>query len=100
MEIAFRTRKLEREYQEYARAVKSYGPEVARRYILRINIIKQARDIEELMSLPALRCHALRGNYREQYAIKLTGFYRLIFTLKGNALEIAQIEEVSKHYGD
>ena len=100
MEIAFRTRKLEREYQEYARAVKSYGPEVARRYILRINIIKQARDIEELMSLPALRCHALRGNYRGQYAIKLTGFYRLIFTLKGNALELAQIEEVSKHYGD
>lgn len=100
MEIVFRTRKLEREYQEYARAVKSYGPEVARRYILRINIIKQARDIEELMSLPALRCHALRGNYRGQYAIKLMGFYRLIFTLKGNALEIAQIEEVSKHYGD
>lgn len=100
MEIAFRTRKLEREYQEYARAVKSYGSEVARRYIQRINIIKQARDIKELMSLPALRCHALKGNYHGEYAIKLTGFYRLIFTLKGDALEIAQIEEVSKHYGD
>jgi len=100
LEIAFRTRKLEREYREYARAVKSYGPEVARRYIQRINIIKQAQDIEELKSLPALRCHSLRGNYRGEYAIKLTGFYRLIFTLKGNALEIAQIEEVSKHYGD
>ena len=100
MEIAFRTRKLEREYQEHARAVKSYGSEVARRYIQRINIIKQARDIEELMSLPALRCHALRGDYYGEYAIKLTGFYRLIFTLKGNTLEIAQIEEVSKHYGD
>ena len=100
MEIAFRTRKLEREYQEHARAVKSYGSEVARRYIQRINIIKQARDIEELMSLPAFRCHTLRGDYHGEYAIKLTGFYRLIFTLKGNALEIAQIEEVSKHYGD
>mgnify|MGYP001089985531 CR=1 FL=1 len=100
MEIAFRTRKLEREYREYARAVKSYGSEVARRYIQRINIIKQAKDIEELKSLPALRCHSLRGNYRGEYAIKLTGFYRLIITLKGNALEIVQIEEVSKHYGD
>ena len=100
MEIAFRTRKLEREYQEHARAVKPYGSEVARRYIQRINIIKQARDIEELMSLPALRCHTLRGDYHGEYAIKLTGFYRLIFTLKGNALEIVQIEEVSKHYGD
>lgn len=100
MEIAFRTRKLEREYREYARAVKSYGSEVARRYIQRINIIKQAKDIEELKSLPALRCHSLRGNYRGEYAITLTGFYRLIISLKGNALEIVQIEEVSKHYGD
>jgi proteic killer suppression protein len=100
LEIAFRTRKLEREYREYVKAVKSYGPEVARRYIQRINIIKQVQDIEELKSLPALRCHSLRGNYRGEYAITLTGFYRLIISLKGNALEIAQIEEVSKHYGD
>jgi len=100
VEVTFRTRKLEREYREHARAVKAYGVEVARRYIHRINIIKQAHDIEELMALPALRCHALKGPRRGQYAVKLTGFYRLIFTLKGVALEIALIEEVSKHYGD
>ncbi|MBW1851064.1 MAG: type II toxin-antitoxin system RelE/ParE family toxin [Deltaproteobacteria bacterium] len=100
MEVVFRTRRLEKEYREYERAVKSYGSEVARRYIHRINIIKHARNIEELMTLPALRCHALKGDRHGQYAIKLTGFYRLIFTLKGNALELAQIEEVSKHYGD
>ena len=100
VEVTFRTRKLEREYREHARAVKAYGVEVARRYIQRINIIKQAHDIEELMALPALRCHALKGFRTGQYAAKLTGFYRLIFTLRGDALEIAQIEEVSKHYGD
>lgn len=100
MEVTFRTRKLEREYREYARAVRAYGVEVARRDIQRINIIKQVHDIEELMALPVLRCHALKGSRTEQYAVKLTGFYRLIFTLKGDALEIAQIEEVSKHYGD
>jgi len=100
VEVVFRTRRLEKEYLEYERAVKSYGPEVARRYIQRINIIKQARDIEELMTLPVLRCHALKGNRRGQYAIKLTGFYRLIFALEGKAFELVQIEEVSKHYGD
>ena len=100
MEVTFRTRKLEREYREHGRAVKAYGVEVARRYIQRINIIKQAHDIEELMALPALRCHALKGSRRGQHTVKLTGFYRLIFTLKGDALEIALIEEVSKHYGD
>ena len=100
MEITFRTRKLENEYREHAKAVKAYGDKVARKYIQRINIIKSVRNIDELMVLPALGCHSLKGDRRGQYSIKLTGFYRLIFTLKGDALEIAHIEEVSKHYGD
>ena len=100
MEVTFRTRKLEREYRQHTRAVKAYGSEVAHKYIQRINIIKQVKNIEELMLLPALGCHQLKGDRQGQFSIKLTGFYRLILTLKGNKLEIAHIEEVSKHYGD
>ena len=100
MEVTFRTRRLEREYREYTKAVKAYGDKIARKYIDRINIIKTAKGIDELMSLPVLGCHPLKGDRAGQYAIKLTGFYRLIFTLKGDALEIVNIEEVSKHYGD
>ena len=100
MEVIFRSRKLEKEYRQHNKGVKAYGLEVARKYIQRINIIKQARDIEELMNLPALNCHPLKGNRHGQYAVKPTGFCSLIFTLMGDALEIAHIEEVSKHYGD
>ncbi len=100
MEVKFRARKLEREYKEHRRAEKSYGQEVARQYIQRINIIKQTQDLEELMNLPGLGCHVLKGKRQGQYAVKLTGFYRLIFTLEGESLEIVRIEEVSKHYGD
>jgi proteic killer suppression protein len=100
VEVIFRTRKLEREYRQHSKGVKAYGHEVARKYIQRINIIKRVRDIDELMNLPALGCHPLKGDRRGQYAFKLTGFYSLIFTLRGEALEIAHIEEVSKHYGD
>jgi proteic killer suppression protein len=100
VEITFRTRKLEREYCQFNRATKAYGEVVARKYIARINIIKQAKNIEELEALPALRCHPLKGKRIGQFSIKLTGFYRLIFTLKGEALEIVHIEEVSKHYDD
>lgn len=99
MEVTFRTRKLEREYRKSDLAMKSYGTAVARKYIQRINIIKQAHDIDELLRLPGLRCHPLKGDRKGQYAVKLTGFHRLIFTLQGDALEIARIEEVSKHYG-
>ena len=100
MEVTFRTRRLEKEYREYDKAIKSYGTEVTRKYIQRINIIKQVRNIEELMRLPGLGCHSLKGDRHGQYSIKLTGFYRLIFTLKDDALEIVHVEEVSKHYGD
>lgn len=100
MDTRFRTRKLQKQYENFREAEKAYGKEVARKFILRVNTIKIARDIEELKTLPALRCHPLKGNRKGQWAIKLTGFYRLIFTLKGKLLEIVLIEEVSKHYDD
>jgi plasmid maintenance system killer protein len=100
LEVTFRTRKLEKEYREFAKAKKAYGDQVGRRFILRINTIKHVRDIEELKLLPGLRCHGLKGNRHGQYAVTLIGRWRLIFTLQGDALEIVHIEEVSKHYGD
>ena len=100
MEVRFRTRRLEKQYQSHKEAERAYGKEVARKYIQRVNIIKQARNIEELKALPGLRCHPLKGNRQGQWAIYLTGFYCLIFTLEGETMEIVRIEEVSKHYDD
>jgi len=60
----------------------------------------ESTRLDELQSLPGLRCHPLSGDRKGQYAVNLNGFYRLIFTLKGDVLEIVLIEEVSKHYGD
>lgn len=100
MEVQFRTKQLEECYLQHKAAVRAFGAEVARRYIQRINIIKTARSASELYKLPGLRFHALTGKRHGQYAINLTGFYRLIVTLQGEKLEVAKIEEVSKHYGD
>ena len=100
MEVVFRTRKLEKEYTNSAKAIKAYGLNVARKYIQRVNIIKNAIDMDELKQLPGLRFHPLKGDRQGQHAINLTGFSRLIFTLEGNQMEIVCIEEVSKYYGD
>ena len=100
MQIQFRTKKLEKQYAQHKLAVKAYGVKVARKYVQRINIIKETKDFDELSVLPGLKCHQLKGDREGQYAINLTGFYRLIFTLVGESLEIVQIEEVSKHYDD
>ncbi len=98
MEVRYRKNKLQRQYERVQEAQKAYGVEIARKYIQRINLLKAARDIREVIKLPGLRCHQLEGNRKGQWAINLTGFYRLIFTMEDERLNIAQIEEVSKHY--
>lgn len=100
MQVQFRTKRLEECYLQHKIAVRAFGDEVARRYIQRINTIKATRSVDELRRLPGLRFHSLTGDRQGQYAINLTGFYRLIVTLQGATFDVVQIEEVSKHYGD
>lgn len=100
MDVTFKTRKLEKQYRQSKEAFKAYGDQVGRKYIGRINMIKAAKDVDALCKVPTLRCHPLKGDRDGQWAVKLTGYYRLIFTLEGETLQIARIEEVSDHYGD
>lgn len=100
MQINFRTNKLEKQYLQKIEAIKAYGSEVAKKYILRVNILKSAKCFDDLYSIPTLDFHQLTGNRKGQFAIKLTGFYRLIITNDGEVFDIVKIEEVSKHYGD
>ena len=81
-------------------AIREFGDQVGRKYIARINIIKTSNSLADLEKLPGLRCHPLKGDRAGQYAVNLTGFHRLIFTFEDDILNIAMIEEVSKHYDD
>ena len=98
--MRFKTKKLEKQFLQSKLAEKAYGRDVAKKYIMRITILKSAKSFEELYNIPTLKFHPLTGNRKGEYAIKLTGFYRLIITNDGDVFDIAKIEEVSKHYGD
>jgi proteic killer suppression protein len=100
LEIRFRTKKLEKQYLNAREAEKAYGKQVAKRYIMRINIIKSTKCFDDLYAVPSLKFHPLKGDRDGEYAIALTGFYRLIIRNVGEIYDIVRIEEVSKHYGD
>ncbi len=100
METSFRNNKLEKCYRFHVKAIQMWGADVGKRYILRINLIKQARDMNDLYAMKELKCHPLKGDRKGQFAISLTGFWRLIFSLQGERLEVVLVEEVSKHYDD
>lgn len=100
MEIKFKTKKLQKQYENHKEAVKAYGDKVAKKYIQRVGILKSAKSFDDLYRIPSLKFHPLTGNRKGEFAISLTGFYRLIITNDGDKFDIARIEEVSKHYGD
>ncbi len=79
MEIRFRTRKLEKRYRQHREAEKAYGKDVARKFIQRVNIIRNAKDMEELRRLPGLRCHKLKGPRKDQWGGKVDRFLQAYF---------------------
>lgn len=100
LEIRFKTKKLQKQYENLKEAKKAYGNDVAKKYIQRINILKSAKSFDDLNKILQLKLHPLTGNRQGEFAIALTGFYRLIVTNDGGIFDIAKIEEVSKHYDD
>ena len=99
MEVIFRTNELRRSYEETARAVRRWGPDVGRTYIRRIRMLYAVIDFHDAYQRPALRLHPLRSSQRGELSIYLTGRWRLIVT-KGDTEETVIIEEVSNHYDD
>lgn len=100
MIVEFRSNKLRKCFEIHKEAQKAWGNAIARRYLERINVLMAVKEIEDLKKFPQFRFHALTGDRKGQYALNLDGFYRLIFTLSDETVQIITIEEVSKHYGN
>lgn len=99
MEIIFRTRRLQRNYEDANRATIDWGCEVSRRYVQRIDELGRAHDFSQLYEIPTLRLHPLHGSRAGELSIYLIGRWRLIVT-RGDTLRSIIIEEVSNHYDD
>ena len=96
MNVSFRNRKLARCYADVGLAVRAWGPDVGRRYVRRVDLLRAARSVEDLRAQRALDVHALRGNRAGQHALRLTGRVRLIVTFSDAG---AEIEEVVDYHG-
>ena len=99
MQVIFRTRQLQRNYENQAHAVMEWGHDVGRRYVDRVNYLYEARDFNQLYDTRRLRLHPLRGSRTGELSIYLTGWWRLIVT-RGDTAQSIVLEEVSNHYDD
>ena len=99
MEVIFRTRQLQRNYENATRAIADWGHNVGRRYVDRVSYLHEAEDFSQLYDARRLRLHPLHGSRTGEFSIYLTGRWRLIVT-RGDTAQSIIVEEVSNHYDD
>ena len=79
MDIAFKTRKLEKVFNS-ERALKSaYGLRMGRTIAIRLAVLRNARDLSMVPTNPPERRHQLSGKRSGQYAVDLAHPHRLVF---------------------
>ncbi len=62
MQIKYRTKKIEKICTNASIATKTYGENMAFKIHLRIDQIRSAKDVLELINNSIRRCHVLKGN--------------------------------------
>lgn len=78
MDIIFQTHKLEKEFNSQNLLVRRHGKRRADLIKLRLVQLHAANVLEDLQSVPQLRCHELTGNRAGQLSLDLDHPYRLI----------------------
>lgn len=79
-------------------ASRLFGVPIGRKYIQRLAILRATDKFAQLYGHRALRLHPLKGNRAGQYAITLTGNYRLI--IERVEEDRVRILEVEDYHGD
>lgn len=98
MDVAFGNRMLRRRY-ESGKERRKYPTEVGPRYVQRVDALYDATDWSAIERIHTFHAHRLTGDREGQWALTLTGRWRLIVTVSDDGGAVT-IEEVSNHYGD
>ncbi len=80
MNIAFKNNKLQKNLTDPGEIKKAYGT-MAKRVSQRMDQIQAAPNLATIQSFPALECHILTGLRKGEWAISISGNYRLIFEI-------------------
>ncbi len=78
MKIEFVSNRLHSASVSFSEASRLFGMPIGRKYIQRLAILRATDKFSQLYGHRALGLHPLKGNRIGQYAMTLTGNYRLI----------------------
>lgn len=98
MKITYKNNKIKKVCTNISEAEKRHGLEMAEKIMLRIDQISAALSVEMMIQFRIGRCHQLKGNRKNQFAVDLVHPYRLVFEKKGTEIQIANILEIIDYH--
>ena len=98
MNVEFANNALARRFQDEGLAQRAWSQRVARRYIMRVDVLMKIQEFDDLFTIPQLHIHPLTGNRQGKWAITLQGRWRLIIERQGD--DSILVKEVTNHYDD
>lgn len=98
MHIEFATNRLANAGVSLVEASRLFGVPIGRKYIQRLAVLRATDNFIELYGHRALRLHPLKGKRTGQYAMTLTGNFRLIIEkVQEDSVRIMDVED---YHGD
>ncbi len=79
MDVAFRTRKLEKTFNTATALQKTHGAQMAKVIMMRMAVLKASRHLTLVPTTPPDRLHQLGGDREAQFAVDLVHPSRLVF---------------------
>ena len=98
MYIEFATNRLTAASLRLSEATRLFGVPIGRKYIQRLAIIRAVERFTELYGHRTLRLHPLKGDRAGEYAMVLSGNYRLI--IERTSEDTIRILGVEDYHGD
>ena len=94
MYIEYSSGKLAEASLSISEATRLFGVAIGRKYIQRVAILKVADKFTQLYGISTLRMHQLKGPRTGEYAITLTGNYRLLIQkIEEDKVRIKDVED-------
>jgi len=96
--IEFSSHRLQEASINLSEANRLFGVPIGRKYIQRLAILRATEKFTELFGHRALRLHPLKGERTGEYAMTLTGNFRLIVEkIREDTVRIINVED---YYGN
>lgn len=80
MEIHYDSNKLKKQLTDPVGLIKSYGS-MAQKIKLRLHQMENSPTLATLLSIPGAKCHPLKGDMTGEWAVEVSGNYRMLFRL-------------------